>query len=105
MSSICDSAAKKGIEIENNGIGMSEDIIHVNNEDRFHNSGYKWALKAYHKSVHRAILLLLEKITTDSPLFIGGSRMRTRGDLDLTVKINLAVSAGDLIQVVKIQAL
>lgn len=74
MSSICDSAAKKGIETENNGNGMSEDIIHLSDEDRFHNSGYKWALKAYHKSVHRAILLLLEKITTDSPLFIGGSR-------------------------------
>jgi ribosomal protein S20 len=61
MSSICDSAAKKGIETENNGNGMSEDIIHANDEDRFHNSGYKSAIKAYHKSVHRPILLLLEK--------------------------------------------
>jgi hypothetical protein len=61
MSSICDSAAKKVIETESNGNGMSEDIIHANDEDRFHNSGYKWAIKAYHKSVHRAIQVLLEK--------------------------------------------
>jgi len=61
MSPICDSAAKKGIETENNGNGMSEDIIHANDEDRFHNCGYKQAINVCHKSVHRAILLLLEK--------------------------------------------
>jgi len=31
--------------------------------------------------------------------------MRTRGDLDLLVKINIAASSGDLIQVVSMQAL
>jgi len=31
--------------------------------------------------------------------------MRTRGDLDLLVKINVAASAGGLIQVVNMQAL
>jgi len=64
---------------------MSEVIKHASDEDWFHNSEYKWAINSYHRSVQRAILLLLEKITTDSPLFIGG-RMRTRGDLDLLVK-------------------
>jgi ribosomal protein S20 len=63
VSSVCDSAAKKGIETENNGNGMLEDIIHANDQDRFHNSRYKWAIKAWLKSVHRAILFLLKNNT------------------------------------------
>jgi len=40
---------------------MSEDFIYANDQDRFHNSQYKWAIKSCPKSFHRAILFLLEK--------------------------------------------
>jgi hypothetical protein len=44
MSSVCDTAAKKSIQTENNGSGMLENIINVSDEDRFHNIGYKWII-------------------------------------------------------------
>jgi hypothetical protein len=38
------TAAKKGIQTENNGSGMLENIINVSDEDRFRNIVSKWAI-------------------------------------------------------------
>jgi hypothetical protein len=42
ISSTCDTAAKKGIQAENNGSGMLENIMNVSDEDRFRNTVSKW---------------------------------------------------------------